>query len=189
MLSVKKMIPSSERSTSSGATPLPKLVEPLLRQQLKEIESLVDALIPIKKKTTALQEAMFEQYEDNDGGFGRETLQQDFEKSRVFRPRLLICGEPGMGQSYLGGALLDHFEGLHVQSFDLPTIFSDSARVRSLPRLFRSILLISRSLPRPLSYSFLLKSNVTSLVLYTYLESTLGTIQSASLSSQPSLVC
>jgi len=135
MLSVKKMIPSSERSTSSGAAPLPKLVEPLLRDQLKEIEGLVDALIPVKKKTTALQEAMFEQYEDDDGGFGRETLQQDFEKSRIFRPRLLICGEPGMGQSYLGGALLDHFEGLHVQSFDLPTIFSDSARVRSLIHL------------------------------------------------------
>jgi len=129
MLSVKKMIPSSERSTSSGAAPLPKLVEPLLRDQLKEIENIVDALIPIKKKTTALQEAMYEQYDDEDQGFGRETLQQEFEKSRVFRPRLLICGEPGMGQAYLGGGLLNHFEGLHVQSFDLPTIYSDSARV------------------------------------------------------------
>jgi SpoVK/Ycf46/Vps4 family AAA+-type ATPase len=129
MLSVKKMIPSSERSTSSGAAPLPKLVEPLLRDQLSAIEHIVDGLIPIKKKTTALQEAMYEQYEDADGGFARETLQQEFEKSRVFRPRLLICGEPGMGQAYLGGGLLNHFEGLHVQSFDLPTIYSDSARV------------------------------------------------------------
>jgi SpoVK/Ycf46/Vps4 family AAA+-type ATPase len=132
MLSVKKMIPSSERSTSSGAAPLPKAVEPLLRDQLKQIEAVLDSLIPIKKKTTALQEAMYEQYEDDDHGFGRETLQQEFEKSRVFRPRLLIGGEPGMGQSYLGGAILNHFEGLHVQSFDLPTIFSDSARVSSL---------------------------------------------------------
>jgi SpoVK/Ycf46/Vps4 family AAA+-type ATPase len=131
MLSVKKMIPSSERSTSSGAAPLPKVVEPLLRDQLKKIESILDSLIPIKKKTTALQEAMYEQYDDDDQGFGRETLQQEFEKSRVFRPRLLIGGEPGMGQAYLGGAILNHFEGLHVQSFDLPTIFSDSARVRS----------------------------------------------------------
>ncbi|KAJ5054554.1 uncharacterized protein L3040_000825 [Drepanopeziza brunnea f. sp. 'multigermtubi'] len=128
MLSVKKMIPSSERSTSSGAAPLPKAIEPLLRHQLKEIEQILDGLIPIKKKTTALQEAMFEQYEDEDHGFGRETLQQDFEKSRVFRPRLLISGQPGMGQSYIGGGILNHFEGLHVQSFDLPTIFSDSAR-------------------------------------------------------------
>ncbi len=129
MLSVKKMIPSSERATSSGAAPLPKAIEPLLRDQLKQIEQVLDGLIPIKKKTTALQEAMYEQYEDDDHGFGRETLQQEFEKSRVFRPRLLIGGEPGMGQAYLGGAILNHFEGLHVQSFDLPTIYSDSARV------------------------------------------------------------
>ena len=37
-----------------------------------------------------------------------------------------------MGQQYLAGALLNHFEGLHVQSFDLPTLWSDSARV-SIP--------------------------------------------------------
>jgi hypothetical protein len=68
MLSVKKMIPSSERSTSSGAAPLPKGVEPLLRDQLKKIEGILDGLIPIKKKTTALQEAMYEQYDDEDQG-------------------------------------------------------------------------------------------------------------------------
>ena len=34
-----------------------------------------------------------------------------------------------MGQGYLAAALLNHFEGLHVQSFDLATIMSDSTRV------------------------------------------------------------
>ena len=53
----------------------------------------------------------------------------EFERSRVFRPRLLIKGAPGMGQQYLAGALLNHFEGLHLQSFDLPTLLSDSTRV------------------------------------------------------------
>ncbi|KAI1005799.1 Tat-binding 7 [Podosphaera aphanis] len=128
MLSVRKMIPSSERSTSSGAAVLPKTVEPLLREQLKKIEEILDGIIPMKKKTTALQEALLEQYEDDDHGFGRENMQRDFESSRVFRPRLLIQGEPGMGQVYLGGAILNHFEGLHVQSFDLSTIYSDSTR-------------------------------------------------------------
>lgn len=132
MLSVKKMIPSSERATSSGAAPLPKLIEPLLRDQLKRVEAVLDGLIPQRKKITALQEAMYEQFDDADQGFGRETMQQEFEKSRVFRPRLLIGGESGMGQAYLGSAILNHFEGLHVQSFDLPTIFSDSARVCTL---------------------------------------------------------
>lgn len=53
----------------------------------------------------------------------------EFERSRVFRPRLLIKGATGMGQQYLAGALLNHFEGLHVQAFDLPTLLSDSTRV------------------------------------------------------------
>lgn len=53
----------------------------------------------------------------------------EFERSSVFWPRLLIKGAPGMGQQYLAGALLNHFEGLHVQSFDLPTLFSDSTKV------------------------------------------------------------
>jgi ATPase family AAA domain-containing protein 2 len=142
MLSIKKMIPSSERATSSGAAPLPKVVEPLLREQLKLIEKVLDGLIPIKKKVTALQEAMYEQYDDADQGFGRETLQQEFEKSRVFRPRLLIEGKPGMGQSYIGAALLNHFEGLHVQNFDLPTIYADSTRVIIIRSLFGIHLLI-----------------------------------------------
>ncbi|TQS35423.1 hypothetical protein Golomagni_04156 [Golovinomyces magnicellulatus] len=128
MLSVKKMIPSSERSTSTGAAPLPKAIEPLLRKQLKQIKLILDELISVKKKTTALEEAMYEQYDDEDYGFGREKMQQDFERSRIFRPRLLIQGEPGMGQSYLGGAILSHFEGLHVQNFDLATLYSDSNR-------------------------------------------------------------
>lgn len=36
-----------------------------------------------------------------------------------------------MGQQYLAGAILSHFEGVHVQSFDLPTLLSDSTRVRN----------------------------------------------------------
>ena len=35
-----------------------------------------------------------------------------------------------MGQQYLANAVLNQFEGLHVQSFDLPTLLSDSTRVR-----------------------------------------------------------
>ena len=128
MISIQRIIPSSERSASAGAAPLPKSVEPLLHDQLKQIESILDGLIPLKKKTTALQEAMYEQYEEEDYGFGRETMERDFERSRVFRPRLLIQGEPGMGQTYIGSAILNHFEGLHVQNFDLSTIYSDSTR-------------------------------------------------------------
>ena len=127
MMSIKKMIPSSERATSSGAAPLPKTIEPLLRAPLKEIKNILAEVIPQKKQRTALEEAQFDDA-DGDKGMDRERMQHEFERSRVFRPRLLIRGEPGMGQQYVGAAILNHFEGLHVQSFDLSTLFSDPGR-------------------------------------------------------------
>ncbi|KAL4883642.1 hypothetical protein BJY04DRAFT_226375 [Aspergillus karnatakaensis] len=128
MLAIKKMVPSSERSTSSGASQLPKPIEPLLRQQLVELKSILSEILPQRKRLTALEEAQFEEPADTSRGFQREQMQQEFERSRVFRPRLLLRGTLGMGQQYLAGALLHHFEGLHVQSFDLPTLLSDSTR-------------------------------------------------------------
>ncbi|KAI9740996.1 MAG: hypothetical protein M1834_002707 [Cirrosporium novae-zelandiae] len=127
MICIKKLVPSSERSTSLGSSPLPAQMEPLLRQPLSEVERIVSRVLPQKRKLTALEEAMFEDAEDG-GSLQKEKMQQDFDRSRIFRPRLLIRGEPGMGQQYIAAALLDHFEGLHVQSFDLPTLLSDSTR-------------------------------------------------------------
>ncbi|KAF5661543.1 26S proteasome subunit [Fusarium heterosporum] len=125
MLSIKKLIPSSERSATSGAKPLPKSIDPLLRNQLADAKMALDGLLPRKKKLTALQEAMYEQYDDDDHGFGREAMQQEFERSRIFRPRFIIYGAGGMGHSYISSAILHYFEGVHVQNFDLPSILAD----------------------------------------------------------------
>lgn len=75
MISVKKMVPSSERSTSSGAAALPAQVEPLLRYQLREIKAIVAEAIPQQNRMTALQEAEFEDAED-DRGMRAERMQQ-----------------------------------------------------------------------------------------------------------------
>ncbi|EGY15047.1 hypothetical protein VD0002_g3205 [Verticillium dahliae] len=125
MMSIKRMIPSSERSAGSGAAPLPKSIDPLLRDQFSSIKKSLDELLPRKKKITALDEAMYEQFDDDDHGFGREALSQEFERSRIFRPRFLISGVSGMGQSYLSSALLHYFEGVHVQNFGLPNLLAD----------------------------------------------------------------
>jgi SpoVK/Ycf46/Vps4 family AAA+-type ATPase len=125
MISIKKLIPSSERSTSAAATPLPKSVEPLLRSHYLSVINALDDIFPRKKKVTALEEAMYEHPEESDYGFGREALQQEFERSRVFRPRLLLTGKPGMGQNYLSAAILHKLEGVHVQNFDLGTLMGD----------------------------------------------------------------
>ena len=127
MLSVNKIVPSSERSTSSSASPLPPTVVPLLSQQLCQIEQLLRDVLPRKQIRTALEEAKFEDALE-DGNMRSEKVLQDFERSQVFRPRLLVRGSPGLGQQYIANALLHQFEGLHVQSFDLPTLLSDSTR-------------------------------------------------------------
>ena len=75
MISVKNMVPSSERSVSSGAAPLPTHIEPLLRQPLAEIKNVVAQALPHKKRLTALEEAEFEDAED-DRGMKTERMQQ-----------------------------------------------------------------------------------------------------------------
>jgi len=127
MIAMEKLVPSSERSTSSGAAPLPKAVKPLLETKFEEIKDVLSTLIPDKKKRNVLEEAMWE--DDGPGGFESEVMIQAFESARTFRPRLLIYGETGMGQQYLGAAILHHLEKTHVQSFDLATLMGDSARV------------------------------------------------------------
>ncbi len=52
----------------------------------------------------------------------------------VQRPRLLICGAEGAGQSHLGPAVLYALEGLPVHAIGLPSLLSDAgARCGGLP--------------------------------------------------------
>lgn len=46
---------------------------------------------------------------------------------QVQRPRLLICGQEGAGQSHLGPALLYALEGLPVHALGLPSLLSDAS--------------------------------------------------------------
>ena len=52
-----------------------------------------------------------------------------------------------MGQQYLAGALLNHFEGLHVQAFDLPTLLCDSTKVGCSLIDFMKVILTARKSP------------------------------------------
>jgi hypothetical protein len=67
--SYEKIIPSSARSTSSGAVPLPPKVEPLLGKSFEKISKKLDHILPRQKKLTALEEAMLE---DNDLSFAHQ---------------------------------------------------------------------------------------------------------------------
>ncbi|RPB10252.1 AAA-domain-containing protein [Morchella conica CCBAS932] len=128
MVSLKNMVPSSERSSSSGASPLPRHIEPLLSSQLDSIKDALQLILPDRKRLSVFEEALLEDDMGIDGGFEREKMMSDFETARVFRPRLLIHGPAGMGQHYIAAAILHHLEKVHVQSFDLATLMGDATR-------------------------------------------------------------
>ncbi|WWC97419.1 hypothetical protein V866_004299 [Kwoniella sp. B9012] len=126
MMSIKKIVPSSARSTSSAAVQLPSHLVPLLSAPLERIRKAIDHVLPPRKNATALEEAEYEEEEGD--SFEKHMMLQSLDKLRTFRPRILVHGEAGMGQTYLGPAILHHLEGFHVQSFDLGTLLGDSTR-------------------------------------------------------------
>lgn len=130
MLAIKKIVPSSERSASSGATPLPKTVEPLLRRPFSDIKTILSEILPQRKRLTALEEAQFEEPE-GPKSFRREQMQQEFDTSRVYRPRMLVRGPFGMGQQHLAGAILHHSR---VCTFKLSTFRPCSVTQPGLPK-------------------------------------------------------
>jgi len=128
MISIKKLVPSSARSSSSAATPLPTQFVPLLEDTLEKVKETIQRVMPVEKKLTALEEAEYEDEGGEDDALEREMLSQAMQTLRVYRPRVIIHGPIGMGQGYIGAAALHHLEGYHVQSLELGTLMSDSTR-------------------------------------------------------------
>ncbi|KDR71037.1 hypothetical protein GALMADRAFT_75355 [Galerina marginata CBS 339.88] len=128
MISIKKLVPSSARSTSSAATPLPVQFVPLLESTLEKVKEVIQRVMPVEKKLSALEEAEFEDEGGEEGALEKEMLSQAMQTLRVYRPRVIIHGPIGMGQGYIGAAALHHLEGYHVQSLELGTLMSDSTR-------------------------------------------------------------
>ncbi|SJX64728.1 related to YTA7-26S proteasome subunit [Sporisorium reilianum f. sp. reilianum] len=144
MMSVNKIVPSSARASASAAAPLPERLAPLLGNVVEHAIGVLDKILPPVSKRNPLEEALWEDDAfahtgltsglsaadklGGDRGFGREMLLQSFEAQRVYRPRMLVHGDAGMGQGAVGAALLQHLEGYHVQSLDIGTLLGDSAR-------------------------------------------------------------
>lgn len=128
MISIKKLVPSSARATAPSASPLPEQLVPLLQDALDKIKSVINDVLPVSKKRTALEEAEWEDESTPEGALERELLLQSMETLRVYRPRVVLYGPSGMGQAYVAAAALHHLEGYHVQSLDLGNLLSDSTR-------------------------------------------------------------
>ncbi|KAF9358683.1 hypothetical protein BGX26_001182 [Mortierella sp. AD094] len=121
--SAKSLTPASYRVTGATASPLPENVKPLLKDHFDTICRTVDTLF----SGTSKRSSKGNDNEDNDVAF-QAMGYRSFEKLKTFRPRMIVTGERGMGQRYIGPALLHYLEGCMVQQFDLAALMSESSR-------------------------------------------------------------
>ncbi|KAF9395647.1 ATPase AAA domain-containing protein 2B [Podila verticillata] len=121
--SAKSLTPASYRVTGATASPLPENVKPLLQDQLDMICRAVETVFT----GTSKRNAKGKDGEDEDAAF-QAMGYRSFEKLKTFRPRMIITGSRGMGQRYVGPALLHYLEGCTVQQFDLAALMSESSR-------------------------------------------------------------
>jgi deoxyribose-phosphate aldolase len=70
-----ELVPASARSSTSAAAPLPTQFVPLLGDSLEKVKQMVDRVLPLGKKRTALEEAEYED-DDEEGALEREMLMQ-----------------------------------------------------------------------------------------------------------------
>jgi ATPase family AAA domain-containing protein 2 len=127
IVTMRKIVPTSERSSSTAASGNKKRIEPLIRTQADEVLRLIDEIMPQKKQLTALQEALYDD-RANPTDFEKVAMELEFDQARLHRPRLLISGMRGMGQQYLAKAVLQKLDAAHMQAFDLPTLLEDPTR-------------------------------------------------------------
>lgn len=137
MLALKKIIPSSARSTGNTAQPLPESLKPLLGMQFEAVKTKLQRIFPedenlVKSSSSLIQHYL--EYEDDTetnegtGGFAHRALIDRIANSRICNPKLLLTGPAGNGQQYIGSAILNYFEQFNVQRLDLATLVSDSGR-------------------------------------------------------------
>ena len=74
-LRIVELVPSSARSTSSTASPLPSHLVPLLEDVLEQTRAVINKALPVGKKRSALEEAEYED-EGDEGALEREIMMQ-----------------------------------------------------------------------------------------------------------------
>lgn len=71
-----ELVPSSARSSSSAATPLPVQFVPLLEDTLEKVKQVIYRVMPVEKKLSALEEAEFEDEGGEEGALEKELFSQ-----------------------------------------------------------------------------------------------------------------
>lgn len=83
----------------------------------------------------------------NAGKLRSSSITSSFAKRDVLRPRLLICGVPGLGQAQIGPALLHYCEGCPVHAIDYPSLHADAGSRSPEEALISAFREAARSVP------------------------------------------
>ncbi|OUM69847.1 hypothetical protein PIROE2DRAFT_2025, partial [Piromyces sp. E2] len=135
--------PSTFRSSTGNSREIPKDLMPLFRTNYISIIDILDNIIPIITKERKYDWEndeendfkLLEEYEFSNEHFDSRLLSWnsltnlELKSYQMYRLRLLICGEKGMGQTnYIGPAIVNKLEnwGFFIKSFDLNTLLKES---------------------------------------------------------------
>uniref|UniRef100_A0A9J7YJV2 AAA+ ATPase domain-containing protein n=2 Tax=Cyprinus carpio TaxID=7962 RepID=A0A9J7YJV2_CYPCA len=145
-----KIVPASQRAVASPAKALTPVIEPLLSSALNKAMEMLQRLFPhveqgLKKKKDGVSGILDDLLQSEDEGssvcitnkgqkntgpsasalhLNRSALQQPTS----FRPRLLLCGTSGSGQtSHLAPAILHSLEKFTVYTLDIAVLYGVSS--------------------------------------------------------------
>ncbi|XP_062384695.1 ATPase family AAA domain-containing protein 2-like isoform X3 [Sardina pilchardus] len=148
---MRKMVPASQRSMTSPAKALIPTVQPLLASALGDILETLQMLFPHteqglkKKKDADLTASILDDdllYGDEEGtssgaiykktpdkGSFLQTMRSAALHPTSHRPRLLLSGRPGSGQTtHLSPAVLHALEKFTVYTLDMVSLFGDCTK-------------------------------------------------------------
>uniref|UniRef100_A0A8C7YVY0 ATPase family AAA domain containing 2 n=1 Tax=Oryzias sinensis TaxID=183150 RepID=A0A8C7YVY0_9TELE len=140
VFAMSKMVPAAQRAVVSPAKALIPAIRPLLGATLQSILLLVRKVFPHaeqglkRKREQGADELMFSEDESSEVTSGKLTSQPHllsrsaFSQPMSYRPRLLLEGRPGSGQSsHLAPAVLHALEKFTVYTLDMAVLFGASA--------------------------------------------------------------
>uniref|UniRef100_A0A8C1ZEU1 ATPase family AAA domain-containing protein 2 n=1 Tax=Cyprinus carpio TaxID=7962 RepID=A0A8C1ZEU1_CYPCA len=140
-----KIVPASQRAVASPAKALTPVIEPLLSSALNKAMEMLQRLFPhveqgLKKKRDGVSGILDDLLQSEDEGSsvwitnkgqkntGPSASASALQQPTSFRPRLLLCGTSGSGQtSHLAPAILHSLEKFTVYTLDIAVLYGVSS--------------------------------------------------------------
>nr|XP_023422111.1 ATPase family AAA domain-containing protein 2B [Cavia porcellus] len=137
---MQNIVPASQRAVMSSGHALSPIIRPLLERSFNSILAVLQKVFPHAEVSQSDKKEgyMFQTF--NTRRPFADLHRSPYHQPTSYRPRLLLSGERGSGQtSHLAPALLHTLERFSVHRLDLPALYSVSAKTpeESCAQIFR----------------------------------------------------